>query len=70
MSYCRWYSKELENVTENEQEKCYEQAGRECLRCTYYGKAADAPDTTQKDCMWQPCEEDGYDVLCEKGEEK
>jgi hypothetical protein len=30
---CRWYKKELKDVTENEQEKCYEQAGRTCLDC-------------------------------------
>jgi hypothetical protein len=30
---CRWYGKELKDVTEHEQERCYEQAGRECLNC-------------------------------------
>ena len=33
MGYCRWYEKDLRDVSEHEQEKCYVDAGLECTRC-------------------------------------
>ena len=33
MGYCRWYEKDLRDVSEHEQEKCYADAGLECERC-------------------------------------
>lgn len=41
-----------------------------CERCYYYGKAADAPETVEEECMWIPSEEDGYNRPCEAGCEK
>ena len=32
MSFCRWYQKQLENVTEYEQEQC-EKNGQDCMTC-------------------------------------
>lgn len=31
---CRWYGKELKDVSQREQEKCYAEAGLECINCT------------------------------------
>lgn len=31
-AYCRWYEKNMENVTEHEQEQC-EEIGRDCKEC-------------------------------------
>lgn len=31
--YCRWYDKDLPDVTEWEQEKCWDECKRECLTC-------------------------------------
>lgn len=39
-----------------------------CESCYYYGKAADAPETVEEECMWTPSEEDGYNRPCEKGD--
>lgn len=41
-----------------------------CERCYYYGKAADAPETVEEECMWIPSEEDEYNRPCEAGCEK
>ena len=30
---CRWYGKELKDVSQREQEKCYAEAGLECINC-------------------------------------
>lgn len=31
---------------------------KECENCSYYGRPSDAPETTEKDCMYTPTEED------------
>lgn len=38
-----------------------------CEQCEYFGKVSDAPETLEADCTWQPCENDGYTLPCEKG---
>lgn len=40
-----------------------------CERCIYYGTAADAPETVEPECMWQPNEENGYELPCIKAAE-
>lgn len=40
-----------------------------CERCIYYGTAADAPETVEPECMWQPNEENGYELPCIKADE-
>lgn len=38
-----------------------------CKNCSYYGKAVDAPETVENDCMWVPT--DGEDIRpCEENE--
>lgn len=38
--------------------------------CIFFGRASDAPETVEKDCMWQPSEENGWERPCdENGEE-
>lgn len=42
---------------------------RECEKCFYYGRPADAPETVEKDCMFVPTGEgdDCNDILpCER----
>lgn len=39
-----------------------------CENCIYYGTAADAPETVEPECMWQPNEENGYELPCIKAE--
>lgn len=29
-----------------------------CDGCEYFGRPEDAPETTEKDCMWECCKED------------
>lgn len=41
----------------------------DCERCEYYGKAADAPETVKKECMWVPSEENGDHRPCEEEEQ-
>lgn len=31
--FCRWYDKNLRDVSEHEQEKCYIETGQECINC-------------------------------------
>lgn len=33
--FCEWWNKELKDVFEHEQERCYEEAGLECAKCEY-----------------------------------
>ena len=40
-----------------------------CEQCEYYVKVSDAPETVEADCTWQPCENDGYTLPCERGED-
>ncbi|MBO5057256.1 MAG: hypothetical protein J6C64_13005 [Lachnospiraceae bacterium] len=40
-----------------------------CESCIYYGTAADAPETVEPECMWQPNEENGYELPCIKADE-
>lgn len=42
---------------------------RKCEKCSYYGAAADAPQD-QKDCMWKPSEEDGWEIPCRRDTEE
>ena len=37
-----------------------------CVGCVHYGKAADAPETTEEDCMWTPNEDNGWNLPCEE----
>ena len=41
----------------------------ECERCFYYGKAADAPETAEEECMWIPSEENGEQRPCVEDED-
>lgn len=41
----------------------------ECENCVYFGRAADAPETVEKDCMWTPSDENGFNRPCEEEEE-
>ena len=43
---------------------------KKCEECYYYGKAADAPETVEEECMWLPSEEDGECRPCEDGNKK
>lgn len=38
-----------------------------CEQCEYFGKASDAPETVEEDCMWQTCEDENCTLPCEKG---
>ncbi len=31
-----------------------------CLRCSYFGRPGDAPETSPEDCMWEPNEDEEY----------
>lgn len=42
---------------------------KKCENCFYYGTAADAPETVEPECMWQPNEENGYELPCIKADE-
>lgn len=44
-------------------------AWNKCESCIYYGTAVDAPETVEPECMWQPNEEDGYELPCIKADE-
>lgn len=37
---------------------------RGCENCTYYGREADAPETVEKACLWQPSESNGFSRPC------
>ena len=37
---------------------------KECEYCYYFGKAADAPETVEEECMFIPNEENGYVRPC------
>lgn len=37
---------------------------KKCEECYYYGKAADAPETKEEECMFIPSEEDGDELPC------
>ena len=56
-----------------EKNKCKLSHGEEiksrCEQCVYFGKASDAPETVEEDCMWQTCEDENCTLPCEKGEE-
>lgn len=41
-----------------------------CEKCKYFGKAADAPETVEKDCMWEVLREEGTSCVppCEEEE--
>lgn len=39
-----------------------------CEQCEYYVKVSDAPETGEADCTWQPCENEGYTLPCEREE--
>lgn len=41
---------------------------KDCENCIYFGKAADAPETVEKDCIFVPSEEDGDTKPCEEEE--
>ena len=43
---------------------------RECERCYYFGKAADAPESVEEECMYIPSEDNDFDYTrpCERGE--
>lgn len=43
---------------------------KECVKCTYFGRAADAPKTVELACMWLPSEENGWDIPCEETEKE
>ena len=36
-----------------------------CVGCTYFGRVPDAQETVEE-CMWQPGEEDGWNLPCEE----
>nr|DAW23486.1 MAG TPA: hypothetical protein [Caudoviricetes sp.] len=38
-----------------------------CKQCAYFGKASDAPETVEEDCMWQTWEDENCTLPCEKG---
>lgn len=44
---------------------------KECEKCFYYGRAADAPETVEEDCMYMPGEDDDGDWTppCKRTEE-
>lgn len=37
-----------------------------CIKCSYFGRAGDAPSCVPKECMWVPGEEDGWNKPCEE----
>ena len=39
---------------------------KDCDTCFYYGKAADAPETTPEECMYIPAEDEEYTPPCER----
>ena len=41
-----------------------------CVKCGYFGRPADAPDTVDKDCLWSMCKEEGESDIppCEEDE--
>jgi hypothetical protein len=41
------------------------QNNNKCECCTFYGLPSDAPKTLDKFCMWEPSEENGWDIPCE-----
>lgn len=36
-----------------------------CAKCFYIGKPGDAPESASLDCMWQPSEENGWNMPCD-----
>lgn len=46
-------------------EKLFVAAGKgcqyKCVGCKYFGRASDAPETVEEDCMWQPYEDEEYE---------
>ena len=39
-----------------------------CVNCSYFGRPSDAPETVERDCIWQQSEEDGWNLPCEDDE--
>lgn len=39
-----------------------------CVRCEYFGRHPDAPETVDKDCMWEMLREEGTSSIppCEE----
>lgn len=37
-----------------------------CVGCVHYGRPGDAPETTEEDCMWQPSEDNGWNLPCKE----
>ena len=56
------WSKSQVEMLERLFECCKEGCPYKCVGCTYFGIQGDAPETAQKDCLWEPNEEDadGY----------
>lgn len=50
--------------TQERRDKLRKDVWNKCENCIYYGTAADAPETVEPECMWQPNEENGYDLPC------
>lgn len=55
---------QLKENTTTDQEIKNKDVWNKCENCIYYGTAADAPETVEPECMWQPNEENGYDLPC------
>lgn len=53
--------KEIEMLIKLEKTECKSK----CVGCKYFGRACDAPETVEEDCMWQPSEENGWILPCE-----
>lgn len=39
-----------------------------CFDCIYWDKPSDAPENVPFDCMWQPSEENGWELPCREEE--
>lgn len=39
-----------------------------CVKCEYFGRPADVPETVEKDCMWEMLREEGTSPIppCEE----
>ena len=56
-----------DNVSEKDSEMGDHDKKSRCEQCEYFGKASDAPETVEEDCMWQTCEDENCTLPCEKG---
>ena len=41
-----------------------------CAKCFYFGKPGDAPEDIPDDCMWEPSENNGWEMPCEEIEQE